>query len=68
MNGKEELHSKIEEKNKRIHELINKFILTPEINELMEDVARLRIQCGEHYGHEFEDGICKWCGEKQRTE
>lgn len=68
MNGKEELHFKIEEKNKRIHELVNKFILTPEINELMEEVARLRIQCGEYYGHEFEDGICKWCGEKQRIE
>lgn len=66
MNGKEELHSQVEEKTKRIHELINKFILTPEISELMEEVARLRTECSITYGHEFENGVCKCCGAKQK--
>lgn len=65
MSGREELQARIKEKNERIHELINKFILTPEISELSKDVARLRVLCGEVYGHEYQDGVCKWCGSKE---
>lgn len=68
MNGKEELHSKITEKQKRIDELINKFVLTPELNELFKEIATLRLVCGETGGHEYEGGTCKWCGCKEKTE
>ena len=66
MSGKEELHSKIEEKNNRLHALIHKFTLPPEISELMEEVAHLRTECAMTYGHEFENGVCKCCGAKQK--
>ena len=65
MNGKEELHSKIIEKEAQLHTLINKFILTPEINEIMSDIAHLRAACGTMYGHEFKDGKCRWCGAEE---
>lgn len=68
MNGKEELHSKITEKTNRVHELINKFMLTNEINELMEEIAKLRICCGTMYGHDYENGVCKCCGKKEHEE
>lgn len=67
MNGKEELHSKITEKQKRIDELINKFVLTPELNDLFKEIAVLRVECGAS-GHEFEDGSCKWCGKPEEEE
>ena len=66
MNGREELQVRIKEKNEKIHELINKFILTPEISELMEEVALLRTECATKYGHEFENGTCKWCGAQKK--
>jgi len=67
MNGKEELHSKIVANQARIDELINKFILTEEISKLSDEIVRLRISCGTIFGHEYENGICKWCGSREVT-
>ena len=58
MNSQEELRDKILAINERINFLINKFILTQEINELMVERAQLQEKCI----HEFENHTCKWCG------
>ena len=68
MNGKEELREVIEANNKRIGELLNKFVLTSEIGELMEQNVILRQECATKFGHEFENGVCKWCGAKEHEE
>lgn len=70
MNGKEELQARIQEKQERINELINKFVLTSEISKLNHEVAELRIACGVMYGHEYEDGseLCKWCGHRKEAD
>ena len=68
MNGKEELQARIKEKQNRIDELINKFVLTPEIAALNNEISDLRNFCGENYGHEYENGICRWCGHKEIIE
>ena len=65
MNGKEELRDLIKSKHERIHSLINKFILTPEIHDLMAEIATLQVQCGQQDGHEYHNGTCIWCGHKE---
>lgn len=72
MSGKDELESKrlkirsdADRLNSRINELLNKFILTPELNDLMKEKAILFSRCGQLYGHEYENGVCKWCGHKE---
>lgn len=56
MNG-QEIHERIESNNKKIQAALNKFILTDEINKLVNDNAELRSICP----HEFVDGKCKFC-------
>lgn len=57
MNGLE-IHNRIEINNKKIQAALNKFILTDEINTLMQENEKLRLICP----HEFKDGFCKYCG------
>ena len=68
MDGKEQLQSKVREKEARIHELINKFVLTEEMTRLQREIAVLRVACGTMDGHEFENGVCKWCGKKENED
>lgn len=68
MSGKEELQSEVREREARIHELINKFVLTDEMIKLQREIAILRVACGTMDGHTFENGVCKWCGSKEDEE
>lgn len=52
-----DIRKKIDENNERIQFLLNKFVLTDELNELMEDNERMRKECE----HEFVDGTCIYC-------
>lgn len=52
-----DIRKKINENNERIQFLLNKFVLTDELNELMEDNERMREECE----HEFVDGVCIYC-------
>lgn len=52
-----DIRKKINENNKRIQFLLNKFVLTEELNELMEENERMREECK----HEFVDGVCIYC-------
>lgn len=52
-----DIRKKIDENNKRIQSLLNKFVLTDELNKLMEDNERMREECE----HEFVDGTCIYC-------
>ena len=72
MSGKDELESKrleirsdADRLNNRINELLNKFILTPELNDLMKEKVILFSRCKQLGGHEYENGACKWCGQKE---
>lgn len=56
MNGNE-IRERIVTNNEKIHEYLNKFVLSKELNSLMEENEELRKICP----HEFEDGICKYC-------
>lgn len=49
---------KIDENNKRINFLLNKFTLTNEIKELIFENEKLREECKNH---EFVNGFCKYC-------
>ena len=52
-----DIRKKINENNERIQFLLNKFVLTEELNELMEDNEKMREECK----HEFVDGACIYC-------
>ena len=52
-----DIRKKINENNERIQFLLNKFVLTDELNELMEDNERMREECE----HKFVDGVCIYC-------
>ena len=52
-----DIRKKIDENNERIQFLLNKFVLTDELNELMEDNEKMREECQ----HEFIDGVCIYC-------
>ena len=52
-----DIRKKIDENNERIQFLLNKFVLTDELNELMEDNEKMREECQ----HEFVDGVCIYC-------
>ena len=52
-----DIRKKINENNERIQFLLNKFVLTDELNELMEDNEKMREECQ----HEFVDGVCIYC-------
>lgn len=52
-----EIREKINSNNKRVGFLLNKFVLTDEINQILKENERLRYACP----HEFEDGFCKYC-------
>lgn len=56
MNGNE-IREKINNNNKKIRKLLDTFMLTGEIKQLMEDNDELRKQCK----HEYIDGVCKYC-------
>jgi len=57
MNGPE-IRDKLKANNDRIAMLLHKFILTDEINQLLEENDELKLHCP----HEFEDGYCVFCG------
>ena len=56
MNGIE-IRQKIDENNKKIRELLQSFILTPLIKELMKSNHDLKEQCPHHYIN----GACEYC-------
>ena len=60
MNGQlmgEQIRERIDANNKKIHDALNRFVLTDEINRLMKENFDLRTLCK----HEFVDGVCKYC-------
>lgn len=56
MNG-QQIREQIDINDAKIQKLLNRFVLTNEINELLQDNEKLRQICK----HEFEDGFCKYC-------
>ena len=56
MNGPE-IRERINSNNKKVGFLLNKFVLTDEINQILKENEQLRQACP----HEFEDGFCKYC-------
>ena len=56
MNG-QQIREQIDRNDAKIQKLLNRFVLTNEINELLQDNEDLRQICK----HEFEDGFCKYC-------
>lgn len=56
MNGNE-IREKINNNNEKIWKLLDTFMLTGEIKQLMNDNDELRKQCK----HEYIDGVCKYC-------
>lgn len=56
MNGIE-IRSKIDENNKIIQQLLNKFILNNDLKKLMDENEQLRKECP----HNFVDGVCEYC-------
>jgi hypothetical protein len=57
MNGLE-IRERIDQNNKKIQSALNKFILTDEINQLMQENADLRANCAHEYNS---DGFCIYC-------
>ena len=59
MNGPE-IFSLISKKKQRIEELFDPttFVLNKEAISLQEDIMKLQEDCP----HEFNDGVCKYCG------
>ena len=57
MNGPD-IRFTLEKNNKRIEELLRTFVLTDEINKLLQENDNLRNHCP----HEFENGNCIFCG------
>lgn len=64
MNGKEEIRTTINSINERIAFLIDRFILTDEIKQLMERRETIRATCP----HEYINGKCKWCDKQEEKE
>ena len=56
MNGLE-IRKRIDANNSKIQKALNKFTLTDEINQLMQENADLRAQCP----HEFAGTFCRFC-------
>ena len=56
MNG-QQIRQQIDANNAKMKELLNRFVLTNEINQLMQDNEDLRFICQ----HDFENGFCKYC-------
>lgn len=56
MNGLE-IRKRIDANNRKIQKALNKFTLTDEINQLMQENADLRAQCP----HEFAGTFCRFC-------
>ena len=52
-----EIRKRIDKNNAAIQRALNKFILTDEINKLMEENAEMR----EHCPHEFVGSFCRFC-------
>ena len=52
-----EIRLQIDKNNEKIRKALNTFILTDEIQKLMEENDILRSKCE----HEFIDGTCKYC-------
>lgn len=61
-----EIRIKVDENNEKIRSLMDKFdfTLNNKLNELLELNEELRAVCP----HEYEDGVCKWCGNIGETE
>ncbi len=53
----QEIRNRIDSNNEKIRRALRTFVLTDEINDLMEDNASLRLICK----HEFNEGFCKFC-------
>ena len=53
----QEIRNQIDANNERIRRALRTFVLTDEINQLMEDNVSLRLICK----HEFENGFCRFC-------
>ena len=56
MNGPE-IRKAIDRNNRKIQAALNKFVLTDEINQLMQENADLRASCP----HEFVGTFCRFC-------
>ena len=56
MNGLD-IRKRIDANNRKIQRALNKFTLTDEINQLMQENADLRAQCP----HEFAGTVCRFC-------
>ena len=56
MNGLE-IRKRIDANNRKIQKALNKFTLTDEINQLMQENADLRAHCP----HEFTGTFCRFC-------
>jgi len=56
MNGNE-IRKQIDLNNAQIRKLLDKFVLTDEIQKLMKDNDYLRAQCN----HNFVNGVCTYC-------
>lgn len=56
MNGLE-IRKRIDANNRKIQKALNKFTLTDEINQLMQENADLRANCP----HEFAGTFCRFC-------
>lgn len=58
-----EIFQLVNEKNKEIEKIMDvaTFVLNSKIVELQNEISDLRKQCA----HEFENGKCKYCGEKE---
>lgn len=61
MNGLE-VFTLITEKKTKLEDLIDPttFVLNPEIEKLQKEIAALQKDCP----HEFEGGVCKYCGKE----
>lgn len=56
MNG-QQIRARIDENNAKIRAALNKFVLTDEINQLMQDNEEMRAICQ----HNFVNGWCQYC-------
>lgn len=63
MNGLE-IFSLVSKKKQRIEELLDPttFVLNKEVEALQQDIAELQKDCP----HEFNEGICKYCGKEEK--
>ena len=58
-----EVYKKINENNKRLKELLNKFVFTNEIKSIIKENNDLKKVCP----HEYINGICKYCYSKEHN-